>query len=63
MTPAEARQLADLLDRDDVWERVADALDAARDKGPRARDDDGEVCDRNSSDVLDDVITTLRGVS
>lgn len=53
-----ASEIADLLDSDDdVWQLAADAIAESRDKGPRAPDD------RDSGDVLDDVITALRSAT
>ena len=47
--------LADLLDGDDeLWQTVADAITEARQKAPRHPED------RDSGEVLDDVITALR---
>jgi hypothetical protein len=47
-------RLADLLDSDDVYEFVADAIATARDAAPR---DDN---DRDTAEVLDDLIAALR---
>jgi hypothetical protein len=46
--------LADLLDEDDTYELVAGAIADSRDMNPRHPDD------RDSGDVLDDVIAALR---
>lgn len=50
-------RLADLLDRDDVYEFVADTIATARDKAPR---DDN---DRDTAEVLDDLIAALRATT
>jgi hypothetical protein len=51
---AEHRRLADLLDEDDTFDLVAGAIAESRDKEPRHPDD------RDSGDVLQDVIEALR---
>lgn len=51
---ADLHRLADLLDRDDVYEFVADAIATARDKAPRDEND------RDTAEVLDDLIAALR---
>lgn len=56
-TSEELSHIADLLERDQVWELVADAITASRDRAPRTADD------RDSGDVLDDVITALRNAT
>lgn len=48
------RQLADLLDDDDVFDVVAGAIADSRDKAARLPDD------RDSAAVLEDVIAALR---
>lgn len=57
-----ATTLADLLDRDEVFDFLVAAISDARDKDVRPRDENGESTDRDSGDVIDDVINTLRGV-
>lgn len=53
----DARAVADLLDGDDdLWEIAADAVLASRKKAPRHPDD------RDSGDVLNDMIAALRAV-
>lgn len=53
-----ASQAADLLDGDDdVWQFAADAITDSRDKAPRSPDD------RDSGDVLNDVIAALRNAT
>jgi hypothetical protein len=59
--PAVLHALADLLE--DNAEVVADAIADARDKGPRVRDVDGFPADRDSGEVLAELIDTLRGAS
>jgi hypothetical protein len=61
--PEELRQIADLLDKDANFEVVADAITEAREKAPRLREHDGRPIDRDSGDVLDDVITALRSAA
>jgi hypothetical protein len=50
-------RLADLLDRDDIYDFVVDVMADARDKAPR---DDN---DRDSAEVLDEVIAALRAAN
>ena len=50
-------RLADLLDKDDVYDFVADAVATARDKAPR------DDADRDTGDVLNDVIDALRNAT
>lgn len=50
-------RLADVLDRDDVYNFVADAIATARDKAPRAHND------RDTGDVLNDLIAALRAAT
>jgi hypothetical protein len=50
-------RLADLLDQDDVYDFVADAIAEARDKAPRVSDD------RDTGEVLDDLIAALRAAN
>lgn len=61
MNPAQrriARQIADLLDTDDdLWQLAADAISDSRDRAPRDPDD------RDSGDVLNDLIAALRAAS
>lgn len=52
--PAELLTVAEFLDRDDIYDIVADCIVISRDKAPRHPDD------RDSGDVLDDVIAGLR---
>lgn len=58
MTPEQqqaAHNAADLLDSDDdVWQVAADAIAASRDRASRSPDD------RDSGEVLDDLIAALR---
>jgi hypothetical protein len=50
-----AHAAADFLDSDDeVWQLAADAIAASRDRGVR------KIGDRDSGDVLNDLITALR---
>jgi hypothetical protein len=49
-----AAQLADLLDDDDTYDFVAGAIADARDRAPRHPDD------RDTGEVLDDLIRALR---
>lgn len=55
--PADLRQLADLLDKDEVYDVVAGAITDSRNKAPR------HPQDRDSADVLDDVIAALRAAA
>lgn len=53
-----ARQIADLLDSDDdVWQLAADAIADSRDQAARLPDD------RDSGDVLNDLIAALRAAT
>lgn len=53
-----AANAADLLDGDDaVWQVAADAITDSRDRAPRVPDD------RDSGDVLNDLIAALRAAS
>lgn len=61
--PEERRALADLLDRDDVFDVMAGAIADSRDRAARLRDEDGEPADRDSMLVLEDVIATLRATA
>lgn len=55
-----ANQIADFLDFDDeLWEFVADAISDARNKGLAPRD----PLERDSGQVLEDVIAALRAAS
>lgn len=58
----QAALIADLLDSDDeLFELFANAITDARDKAPRLRDEEsGDPVDRDSADVLTDVIEALR---
>lgn len=57
---AKARKIADWLDaEDDLWEFVADAISDARNKGLAPRD----PLERDSGQVLEDVIAALRAAS
>ena len=53
-----AAEVADLLDSDDdVWQFAADAIAESRDRAPRAPGD------RDSGDVLNDLIAALRAAT
>lgn len=52
--------LVALLDDDRTFDVVSGAIQDARDKAPRVRDDHGAPIDRDSGEVLEDVIKTLR---
>jgi hypothetical protein len=53
-----AQQIADLLDDDDdLWQLVADAIASSRDRAARVPDD------RDSGDVVDDLIAALRAAT
>jgi len=54
---ADLHRLADLLDKDDVFEFVADAVATARDAAPRDEND------RDTAEVLDDLIAVLRAAT
>jgi hypothetical protein len=56
-TPDALRNLADLLDEDDVFDLVVGAIADARDRRPRAKGD------ADSADVLNHVIDVLRAES
>lgn len=56
-------QAANLLDDDDVFDVAAAAIAAARDKAPRLREKDGQPIDRDSGEVLEDVIAALRAAA
>ena len=51
---------ADLLAEKSVADFVCGAIEDSRNKARRARDTDGEHLDRDSADVLTDVIAALR---
>lgn len=51
------RDLADALDEEATYELVAGAIADSRDQAPRHPDD------RDSADVLDDVIAALRSAT
>lgn len=57
MSAADLRTLADLLDRDEIFDVVAGAITESRDKAPRHPED------RDSADVLNDVIGVLRATA
>lgn len=57
---ADLHTLADLLDRDDVFDFVAGVIAEARESAPRVRDADGWPADRDSGEVLEDVVRALR---
>lgn len=60
MTRTALSVLADMLDADDVYDRLVDVMAEARDEAPRMRDEDGEPIDADSAVVLDAIIRTLR---
>lgn len=55
--PTDLQRLAELLDKESNFEFVADAITASRDRAPR---DPG---DRDSGQVLEDVIAQLRAAA
>lgn len=56
--PEKAAQIADLIDDDDdLWQLVADAISDSRDRAARVSDD------RDSGDVVNDLIAALRAAS
>lgn len=61
--PEDRLALADLLNRDAVFDVIAGAIADARDCAPRLRDDEGQPADRDSGDVLEDVIAALRAAA
>jgi hypothetical protein len=54
------RQAADLLDMDEVFDVAAGAIAEAREKAPRLRERNGQPIDRDSGEVLDELIAALR---
>lgn len=63
-TADELTNLAGLLDRDDVFDFVADAITESRNRAPRVIDPaTDEPLDRDSGDLLTDLIEALRGTS